>query len=74
MNDQRQCMAIVKAGLRYGILSRRPCVFCFADDAVAHHPTYEEPATVVWMCRPCHWGWHAAMAREREELQRAAPQ
>ena len=42
------------SALRRGLLERRPCVRCSAEPADAHHPDYQRPLLVVWLCRKCH--------------------
>lgn len=50
--------------VKRGKLKRGPCATCGAAKAQAHHPDYDDPRTVVWLCRPCHLRHHAACAVE----------
>lgn len=45
--------------LRRGYITREPCKDCGAEKAEMHHPDYDRPAEVEWMCRPCHMALHA---------------
>ena len=44
--------AVSKALLR-GKLERQPCWVC-GEKAEAHHPDYDRPLDVVWLCSPHH--------------------
>lgn len=41
--------------VRRGKLVRGPCKFCGTTEKVeAHHPDYNDPRTVDWVCKACH--------------------
>ena len=41
--------------LRDGRLRKEPCYFCGATtDVEMHHPDYDQPLRVYWLCRTCH--------------------
>lgn len=41
--------------VRRGKLTREPCKFCGTTEKVqAHHPEYNDPRTVDWVCDFCH--------------------
>lgn len=46
-------------GKRRGALIPRPCQKCGAAETEMHHPDYELPRDIVWLCRSCHLSWHA---------------
>lgn len=48
----------VNNAVRDGRLQRTPCVVCGYEMAVGHHPDYDKPLSVVWLCRPCHAAVH----------------
>ncbi len=41
-----------------GTLVPQPCVICGADKAEMHHPDYDKPLDIIWLCRPHHLGLH----------------
>lgn len=43
-----------------GKLRPGPCETCGEKDAEKHHPDYQRPLEVVWLCRACHLELHAA--------------
>ena len=45
------CLA---AAIRRGLLKRQPCSVCGDPKADGHHPDYDKPAAVVWLCRLHH--------------------
>lgn len=59
---------LIEAALRDGILERPElCDECgtspppFKDGRnpiQAHHPDYNDPLRVMWLCQPCHHDWH----------------
>lgn len=37
----------------------QPCVWCGHNDrTVRHHPDYNRPLDIMWLCYPCHALWH----------------
>ena len=53
----------VKNALSRGELTRKPCEFCGEVKSEGHHPDYERPCDVVWLCRKCHCQLHAQERR-----------
>ena len=50
--------AYLKVYLRRGRLKRLPCQECQGVPAQGHHPNYDRPLEVVWLCRECHLKEH----------------
>lgn len=50
--------ALVNRATREGKLKKQPCFVCGAK-ALAHHPDYDRPLDVVWLCQPHHSAAHA---------------
>lgn len=48
----------VSNAIRDGRLVRLPCFVC-GQKAEAHHPDYDQPLDVVWLCRAHHQQAHA---------------
>jgi hypothetical protein len=46
------------SALRRGLLQRQPCVVCGAEKVDGHHPDYDRPMDVVWLCRRHHHAVH----------------
>lgn len=51
---QRKAQRAVKSGK----LIRRGCNICGKIDAVMHHPSYDKPLEVIWLCKPHHRAVH----------------
>ncbi|ESX98661.1 hypothetical protein [Mesorhizobium sp. LNJC405B00] len=45
------CLA---AAIRRGLVKRQPCKVCGDPKSDGHHPDYEKPAAVIWLCRLHH--------------------
>jgi hypothetical protein len=57
--------------VKAGYLIRQPCVVCGGVDNIeGHHPDYDRPLEVVWLCAPCHRDEHARLRK----LEAAKPQ
>jgi hypothetical protein len=54
--NARQC---ARAAKRRGKIKPRPCAMCGSRLSEMHHPDYELPRTVVWLCRAHHLAWHS---------------
>lgn len=44
-----------------GRISPRPCQVCGSENSQKHHPDYDQPLEVVWVCRSCHLAIHAGV-------------
>lgn len=51
---KRRARSQVAIAIRAGKLTRQPCEVCGAEKADAHHPDYERPLEVRWLCRRHH--------------------
>ena len=58
---------ILEYALKKGIVkAKKKCEECkevkvFRDGRTgvhAHHPDYNKPLTVMWLCQKCHYAWH----------------
>lgn len=47
---------------RRGQLTQAACADCGDPNSQMHHPDYDRPLLVVWLCRPCHLARHAEAA------------
>lgn len=68
--NRQAANAAVSRALRAGKLKRQPCWVC-GEKALAHHPDYDRPLDVVWLCQPHHKQAHALVANE-PDLREAA--
>ena len=51
--------------IRDGRVARLPCLICGHETVEGHHPDYDRPLDVVWLCPPHHSATHK-MCREIE--------
>jgi hypothetical protein len=67
MNSPAQKFAarkLIAKAKRDGILIPQKCKLCGAKDSgdnranSAHHPNYDKPAEIVWLCDSCHSALH----------------
>jgi transposase-like protein len=65
--DNDHAQNIVEKAVASGRLVRpKVCDTCGQDKPFkdgragiqAHHPDYNEPLTLMWLCQPCHHQWH----------------
>lgn len=61
--NRRRAQGLVQHALRSGKLTKLPCMVC-GEKAVAHHPDYDRPLDVVWLCQPHHKQAHALVEHE----------
>lgn len=52
----------VASALKSGAISAEPCFVC-GGKAEAHHPDYDAPLSVVWLCPPHHKQAHALVRK-----------
>lgn len=51
---KRKAHIVVGNAVRAGKLLKSPCQDCGNFTVEAHHPNYDKPLEVVWLCRSCH--------------------
>jgi len=44
--------------IRSGKLKKEPCAVCGQEQVQIHHPDYNEPLLIVWLCPECHRKLH----------------
>lgn len=49
----------VHRALKKGLITKQPCWVCGAERSLAHHPDYDAPLSVVWLCEQHHRATHA---------------
>jgi len=52
-----------RSALRRGLITRQPCEVCGALQAEGHHPDYDRPMHVIWLCRAHHQAEHRRLKR-----------
>lgn len=61
MSDEQRkkdnCRSYAHVYLRRGKLQRKPCSVC-GGKAEMHHPDYDEPLIIEWLCRRHHLALH----------------
>ena len=57
--DKYRAHTIVGAATRTGRLKKLPCFICGCEKTEAHHPNYQTPLDVVWLCPAHHKQAHA---------------
>lgn len=45
---------------RRGLIPQEDCRMCGSSQSQMHHPDYDKPLEVVWLCRLCHLALHQA--------------
>ena len=58
-----QAHGIVAYALKRGTLIRQMCHICGSEESQAHHPDYDRPLDVVWLCQSHHKQAHALVER-----------
>ena len=47
-----------RSAIRRGLIQPQPCAVCGDPKAEAHHPDYDRPLLVEWLCRKHHKAAH----------------
>lgn len=68
--NRKKANTAVSNAVRTGRLKKQPCWVC-GEKAVAHHPDYDRPLDVVWLCQSHHKQAHTLVANDSNE-QKAA--
>jgi hypothetical protein len=51
---QNYAHAITTHAVKTGCLVPEPCAFCGKPESQCHHPSYDTPLRVIWLCKQCH--------------------
>lgn len=54
--------------LKRGKLLRKACECCGEENSQIHHPDYDKPLKVVWLCRSCHLKLHKLLKNIKETM------
>src|SRR6516162_6850921 len=52
LNSQRKSPQVPNSNP--GFVASEPCAFCGNPESQAHHPSYNTPLRVTWLCKQCH--------------------
>jgi hypothetical protein len=58
--------AYARSYVRRGHLKQRPCAECGDPKSQMHHPDYDKPLMVVWLCEFHHLHWHRLEPKKSE--------
>ena len=57
--NKKRCSQMVASARRSGKLIPQPCRNCGATQNIhAHHPDYNKPLDIVWLCQKCYADLH----------------
>ena len=62
----------IKMRVKAGTLPRKPCERCGAPEAQTHHPDYDKPTEIRWLCVACHGAEHYPEAQVEPAARRDA--
>ena len=63
---KRMARQYLNLAVQTGVITRESCSTCGEPQGQAHHPSYDEPLMVVWLCRKCHRQLHERIRRLKE--------
>jgi glutamate synthase domain-containing protein 2 len=61
--QRKKAVQALNNAVRDGKVKKQPCWVC-GEKAVAHHPDYDQPLDVVWLCQAHHRQTHALVAND----------
>jgi hypothetical protein len=50
-----------------GLINKKPCEVCGETEVEGHHPNYDEPLNVIWLCTKHHAELHAEIRQKQRE-------
>lgn len=62
-NNPKQTWAhqCLRSAIKRGLVIQAACESCGDPNSEAHHPDYDRPMDVQWLCRACHKAEHRRM-------------
>lgn len=64
---ERKAQSLLWKAIDRGEVVQQPCEVCGCEKADAHHPDYNKPLEVMWLCRKHHREWHNNNEPKRAE-------
>lgn len=56
---RKDATTVVSSAVREGMIRKLPCLICGKLEVEGHHPDYDQPLDVIWLCTEhhaaCHW-------------------
>lgn len=52
------CHSYAHVYMKRGKIIKKSCEKCGNINSQMHHPNYNEPLNIIWLCRPCHLQLH----------------
>lgn len=56
--SKKAAEARVREALKAGKIQKLPCLICGEIKVEGHHPDYNEPLKIQWLCKRHHMAWH----------------
>lgn len=53
--------SLINKAIRDGVITRMPCSQCGNQRSHAHHPDYDQPYAVIWLCNTHHRKEHSRL-------------
>lgn len=60
---RRRARSVTRSLVRRGKLQKLPCVICGNPHSEIHHPDYNQPRLVIWLCPNHHREHHRHQRR-----------
>ena len=57
--------------LKNGTIKQQPCALCNNFNSQKHHPDYNDPLLIVWLCADCHRALHKNAKVEGAKVEEA---
>jgi len=56
-----------------GVIKKTPCVVCGDEKSERHHPDYDKPREVIWLCRRHHLELHEKDGNKKGQPNESRP-
>lgn len=66
---RKHAVTTVSNAVRDGRLLKQPCIVCGETEVEGHHPDYDRPLDVVWLCVAHHKQLHAEHEARLQQIQ-----
>jgi len=65
--NRRKAQLLLGYAVKRNEVTKQPCFVCGVEKVEAHHPDYDRPLDVIWMC-PAHHKQTHAMAKQLQKV------